>query len=311
MSGAGGCVAPPSRAGWPGAWGSDPAPVGLHAQSGQLGARRGARRPWRWWRAAPRRLFLAGSPRRPKDGPRDGVREVPGPRTSRGSAHCGGGARGFWKGSAARPARGQRESPSGAGRREGADASRRTALGAPGALSLVRDRVRELSEASPREVFGSAPLEGVAVDHFLPHQRSGRWPRSPSTDSEMAPAEVAGAGRWGRVWAHWACGQSNPAGTAWASGVSRGFWWSSREAASALKQTCTLNSPSSPFPWPQKRPPLDRSSPPAWCGTLRQLFAAGRASQQELCCAGVACRGVCRVSLKNNLWRPPALAVCT
>lgn len=201
MSGAEGCVAPPFRAGWPGAWGSDPAPVGLHAQSGQLGARRGARRPWRWRRAAPRRLSLAGLSWRPQDGPRDGVREVPAaPQLAgfctlwrRGSEVFG---RGVLR--ARLGVSGKVRAGPGGGRVRTRPGSGRTALGAPGALSLVRDRVRELSEASPREVFGSAPLEGVAVDHFLPHRRSGRWPRSPSTDSEMAPAEVAGAGGWGR-----------------------------------------------------------------------------------------------------------------
>lgn len=181
-------------------------------------------------------------------------------------------------------------------------ASRRTALGAPGA-SIVRDRVRELSKRLPRSFWlGSAGGSGGRPLSSLTSGAAGGLGRPQPTRD--------GSGRGcrglevGEGVAHWACGQSNPAGTAWASGVSRGFWWSPREAASALKQTCTSTPPSSPFPWPQKRPPLT-VLPPARCGTLRQLFAAGRASQQELCCAGVACRGVCRVSLKKTIYGVP------
>ena len=173
--------------------------VGLHAQSSQLGARRGARRLGGGGGQPLADSLLPGYPGGLRTGLGTGSERFLRPCDTRGSAHwrrgsgvlegeCG--AHG--SGSAGKSEPGQEAG--GCGRVPG----RHSRPCGPGALSLVRDRVRELSEASPREVFGSAPLEGVAVDHFLPQRRSGRWPRSPSTDSEMAPAEVAGAGRWGR-----------------------------------------------------------------------------------------------------------------
>lgn len=200
MSGAEGCVAPPSRAGWPGAWGSDPAPGwsprpvrpawGAPGRTAAVAVAEGS---------PSQALFCRVYPGGLRTGLGTGSERFLRPRDPRGSAHWRRGS-GVLEGECGAPGSGS------AGKSEpgqeaggcGRVPDRDSRPCGPGALSLVRDRVRELSEASPREVFGSAPLEGVAVDHFLPQRRSGRWPRSPSTDLEMAPAEVAGAGRWGR-----------------------------------------------------------------------------------------------------------------
>lgn len=165
--------------------------------------------------------------------------------------------------------------------------------------------MRELSEASPREVFGSAPLEGGgrplssssagAAGGLGRPQPTRRWlrPRLPG------PGGGEGCGRTGPA------ASRTPPGRRGLPGVSRGFWWSSREAASALKRTCTRNSPSSPSHGHRSVLPLFVLLTPARCGTLRQLFAAGRASQQELCCAGVACRGVCRNETLKTIYGVP------
>lgn len=299
MSGAGGCVAPPSRAGWPGAWGSDPAPL-VSTPGGASRARGAHGGGWRWWRAAPRRLFLARSPRRPKDGPRDGVREVPGPAP-----------RGFgtlWRRGLAGFGRGVR-------RRLGVSGKVRAGPG--GGRVRTRPDARPWVPQGPFISPGSSEraLRSVSPRSFRLGSAGGSGGRplsSSSAERQVASVALNRLRRWLRPRLRAEVGEGVGAlGLRPVEPRRDGVGWSLQgllvvvEGLRApLKRTCTLNSPSSPFPWPQKRPPLDRSSPPAQCGTLRQLFAAGRASQQELCCAGVACRGVCQVSLKNNLWRP-------
>lgn len=117
MSGAEGCAAPPFSCGSARGLGSPTPAPGRSPRS--------ARPAWRAPVAegSPRGLPLARLPWRPQDGPRDGVREVAAaPRSAVFGALRRRGSR-VWKGSAARAALGQRESPGRAERREGAGVS--------------------------------------------------------------------------------------------------------------------------------------------------------------------------------------------
>lgn len=282
----GGCVAPPSG-GLAGGVGSDRAPVGLQAQSGPGAGAPEAAAAVAVVEGSPRRLFLAeGHPGGLRTGLGTGSERFLGPATHEVRHTVAEGLEGVLEGSAGAPrlevSEEVRAGPGGGRVRTRPDARPWVPRGP---FISQGYRVRELSEASPREVFGSAPLEGVAVDHFLPHQRSGRWPRSPSADSEVA-GEVAGAGGGGGCGRTGPAAGPNPAGTAWASGVSRGFWWSRGGGCEHLKQTCTLNSPSSPF-MATEASSLTFNFSTARCGTTEQLFAAGRASPAAKNCAAL------------------------
>lgn len=202
MSGAGGCVAPPSRAGWPGAWARpcprwSPRPVrpawGAPGRTAAVAVVEGS----------PPQALSPGHPGGLRTGLGTGSERFLGP-APRGVRHTvAEGLAGF--GRRRRPARGQRESPERGREAEGADASRRTALGAPGALSLVRDRGESSPKRLPEKFSARLGWREWRSTTFFPHQRSGRWPRSPSTDSEMAPAGGCRGREVGR------CGRTGPA----------------------------------------------------------------------------------------------------
>lgn len=252
-----------------------------------------------------------GLPRRPEGGPVDWVRKVARALRPPGfGARGGGGARPVWTG--ARRARLGAAGKSGPGR-----AGEGTGDPGPffstgwGERPFLRRLPVKFSALFPRRDWRATPLS------FCPRAAGGLG--SPSADSEMAPARVGGAGRWGRgVGALGLRSPPNPVGTAWAPGGSAA---SGRgRVASALKRTWSLNGPLR-MPLRQSRREFCRQgsclpltihpspSGPRW-NLQRQLLEVSPVGQSARALLHRG-EGFGRVSMKNKLWRPPALALCT
>lgn len=153
--------------------------------------------------------------------------------------------------------------------------------------------------------------------------QSARWPRSPSADSDMAPAGWGQRGRGG--WGGGRAGESGPPGRDPGYGAV-GFWAvrgvRSAEGASALERTWSPTSPPRGHSGRNLRNPALRfkpaTAPCSLCplylgprGTFGGSFSRGPAGRRERLCTGVTGEGFGRVRVPISLWRPPVLAVCT
>lgn len=204
---------------------------------------------------------------------------------------------------------GQRESLGRAGRREGTGDPEPFFSTGSGERPCPRRVPVKFSALFYRTDWRSAPLS------FCPRAAGGLG--SPSADSEMALARVGGSGKWERgVGALGLRTPPNRVGTAWASGGSAAS--GRRRVRASLSgfglltapSTCPLANTQGILPSGQL-PPLDRSSSPTWVPVgLSEATPRGAScrSARALLLRG---EGFGRVSMKNNLWRPPALALCT
>lgn len=286
MSESGGCAAPWVRRGRRGA--SGPRPL---ARAGQLGAR-----PGRGRRAAPRARARPASPGGLGAGLGTGSeRPLLGPRGRSALARA----------AAARLGRsGQRQSP-GRGR-EGAGALRWGTLGpctSPGRGAGPSPRRHGVKFSAPlRRGSGGRPLylcapERQVASVALRRLRDGSGPGRRGRE--------VGGGRGSRglrdaTLTSAACASGRPA----ASGRRRvPASLSGPGPRRPLYRAISAGSPRPLLTLPLHLGPRETFR--------RQLLEVGPAGRRERLCPGVMGEGFGRVSVKNNLWRPPVLAVCT